>query len=46
MGSEFRIECENCESTTVVLVESAETPKFCSMCGSSVEPEDISEIEY
>ena len=46
MESEFRIECENCESTTVVLVESAETPKFCPICGSTAEPEDISEIEY
>ncbi len=46
MGSEFRIDCEECESTTIVLVESDEVPKFCPICGSSVEVEDISEVEY
>ena len=30
---EYRIECEECESVTIVLVEDGGVPKFCPMCG-------------
>ena len=33
MEKEFRVECENCESVTIVLVEDGEKPKYCPMCG-------------
>ena len=44
MEKEFRIECENCESVTIVLVEDGEKPKYCPMCGyRHAGVEDISE---
>jgi len=41
--NEFRIECEECESTTVVLVENGEEPMFCPVCGRRADVENISE---
>jgi rubrerythrin len=40
--NEFRIECEECYSVTVILCEDGETPEFCPVCGRRAEVEDIS----
>ena len=41
---EYRIECEECESVTIVLVEDGGSPKFCPMCGyRHSDIEDITE---
>ena len=42
MENEYRIECEECYSTTIVLVEDGEEPEFCPVCGRRAEVEDIS----
>lgn len=42
MENEFRIECEECYSVTVILCEDGETPEFCPVCGRRAEVEDIS----
>jgi len=43
---EFKIECEECYSVTVVLCENGETPEFCPVCGRRPsEITDISESE-
>jgi len=41
--NEYRIECEECESTTIVLVDNGETPIFCPMCGRRPDVEDITD---
>jgi ribosomal protein S27E len=41
--NEFRIECEECDNITIVLVESGDNPEFCPMCGRRADIEDISE---
>jgi len=43
--NEYRIECEECESVTIVLVENGETPEFCPVCGRRADAEDISQQE-
>ena len=43
--SEFRIECEECESMTIVLVEDKEPPEFCPMCGRRVEAEGVEYLD-
>ena len=44
MEKEFRIECEDCESVTIGLVEDGKNPKYCPMCGyRHAEVEDITE---
>ena len=45
MEKEYRVECEECESTTIVLVEDGGEPQFCPMCGRRAETEDISEVD-
>jgi ribosomal protein S27E len=42
--SEFRIECEECDNITIVLVESGDFPEFCPICGRRANSEDISEL--
>ena len=46
MENEFRIECEECDSLTIILVEDGQSPKFCPMCGSQTEVEDISDGDW
>jgi len=41
--NEYRIECEECESTTIVLVEDGEQPEFCPVCGRRAEVENITD---
>ena len=41
MENEYRIECEECESVTIVLVENGESPEFCPVCGRRAEVENI-----
>jgi hypothetical protein len=41
--NEYRIECEECESTTIVLVNNGENPEYCSICGCRANIEDITE---
>jgi len=41
MENEYRIECEECDSVTVVLVEDGEKPQFCLCCGRRAEVEDL-----
>lgn len=43
MENEYRIECEECESTTIVLVNNGEHPEYCPICGIESDVEDISE---
>ena len=43
MENEFRIECEECDNITIILVESSDTPEFCPICGRRADVEDISE---
>ena len=46
MENEFRIECEECYSVTIVLCEGGENPEFCPICGRrATEVTDISEHE-
>tara|TARA_Y100001937_G_C7022924_1_gene286340 strand:+ start:404 stop:544 length:141 start_codon:yes stop_codon:yes gene_type:complete len=40
---EFKVECEECEAVTIVLVEDGGTPSYCPMCGRRPEVEDITE---
>jgi len=42
MENEFRIECEECYTTTIVLCDGGENPEFCPVCGRRAEVEDIS----
>ena len=41
MENEYRIECEECDSVTIVLVEDGEKPQFCPCCGRRAEVEDL-----
>jgi len=41
--NEYRIECEECYSVTIVLVESNNAPEFCAICGRRAE---VEELEY
>ena len=43
MENEYRIECEECESATIVLVNNGEHAEYCSICGSKADIEDISD---
>ena len=45
MQNEFRVECEECDAVTIVLVEDGEEPSFCSICGRRAEIEDIRDDE-
>ena len=45
MEKEYRVECEECSSTTIVLVDDGKNPEFCPMCGRRAEVEDISETD-
>ncbi len=45
MQNEFRIECEECDALTIVLVEDGEEPEFCPICGKLAIVENISEPE-
>jgi len=40
---EYRIECEECDALTIVLVDDGKTPKYCPMCGEPAEVEDITD---
>ena len=41
MEHEYQIECEECDSVTVVLVENGEKPEFCPVCGRRAEAENL-----
>lgn len=41
MENEYRIECEECESVTIVLTEAGENPEFCPCCGRRAEIEEL-----
>ncbi len=43
--STYRIECEECENTTIVETVTQESPQFCSICGrrALIEKTDDSE---
>jgi len=41
--NEYKIECEECYSTTVILCEGGEIPEFCPICGRRA---DVEELEY
>ena len=43
MENEYRIECEECYSITVILCENGETPEFCPVCGRRAE---VEKLEY
>lgn len=43
MENEYRVECEECYSVTVVLCEDGEKPEFCPVCGRRAEAENITE---
>jgi len=43
MESEYRIECEECDSITIVLVDDGGEPEFCPCCGRRSQVENISE---
>jgi len=45
MEKEYRVECEECDSVTIILIEDGKNPQFCPMCGRRAEPEDISETD-
>lgn len=45
MGNEFRIECEECETVSVVMTDTDEKPEFCPVCGRRADVEDISDLE-
>ena len=45
MQNEFRVECEECDAVTIVLVEDGEEAKYCPVCGSQANIEDISELD-
>jgi len=46
MENEYRIECEECYSVTIVLCEGEEKPEFCPVCGRRAEVEDISNESF
>ena len=46
MENEYRIECEECDNITIVLVESDDAPEFCAICGRRAEVEDISDEDF
>tara|TARA_B100001173_G_C15621919_1_gene393346 strand:- start:303 stop:443 length:141 start_codon:yes stop_codon:yes gene_type:complete len=41
MGGEYKVECEECDEVTIVLVDTHEIPCFCSMCGRRNDYEKI-----
>ena len=41
MENEYRIECEECYTTTIVLVDNGEKPEFCPCCGRRAEIEEL-----
>ena len=41
MENEYRIECEECDAVTIILVEDGETPEFCPVCGRRAEIEEL-----
>lgn len=41
--SEWKIECEECYSVSVILCEGGEKPEFCPVCGRRAE---VEELEY
>ena len=45
MDREYRLECEECDSITVVLVDNDCSPSYCPCCDSDVIVEDITEEE-
>jgi len=44
--NEYRIECEECDNITIVLVESDDVPEFCAICGRRADVEDISDEDF
>lgn len=49
MSSEFKIECEECDNISVVLLEfTEEEPQFCPVCGRRAECDqlDLGEESY
>ncbi len=46
MENEYRIECEECDALTIILVENGEKPEFCPVCGRRAEVEDISNESF
>lgn len=46
MNKEFRIECEECDNISVVLVEYVnEEPVFCPMCGRRADCDELENDE-
>jgi len=45
MEHEYRIECEECDSTTIILVDNECEPQYCPCCGRRANTEDITEID-
>lgn len=43
MNQEYRLECEECDSITVVLVDNGCEPIYCSCCGEEATVENITE---
>ncbi len=45
METNYRIECEECYETTLVLCDGDGTPEFCPCCGRRAEVEKIDQDE-
>ena len=42
--NEFEIECEVCESSVTLYIETTDEPCFCPMCGSHLEQTEVNDV--
>jgi hypothetical protein len=45
--NEYEVDCEVCETTVVIYVDSpdeGDEPCFCPMCGSSLLPQELTDV--
>tara|TARA_Y100001938_G_C7997160_1_gene382703 strand:- start:767 stop:916 length:150 start_codon:yes stop_codon:yes gene_type:complete len=46
MENEYRIECEECDTTSIILLDNGAKPEFCPCCGRRASAEDITDGDW
>tara|TARA_B000000532_G_scaffold234243_1_gene218539 strand:- start:698 stop:847 length:150 start_codon:yes stop_codon:yes gene_type:complete len=44
--NEYRIECEECDTLSIVLLDNGTKPEFCPVCGRRASAEDITDGDW